>query len=612
MRRDAPRPVSRRGFLGLLASTVAWILTGCGRRDRGTSAANSYQPTISRPSATASPTALPSALPSPTLGPRLTFTPVPEPTPITLEGEADLALINGKVITVDAGDTIAQSVTIKNGLIQTVGSTDAIRTRVGTGTQVIDLKGRTLTPGLIDAHNHFQLVALFGTYFQPFLPPEVKSIAELKARLADIASRTPKGQWIVGYYLVFSEGRVPNRHDLDPVTPDHPAWIMQQGGHLGASNSLGLQLAGISSKTANPVGGIIERDAAGEPTGVFYNHRAMDLLRKAIPVWTAEQTRENIIGTQSIFAECGVTTFHDNNVRGTEAIKVYLDVGKQNKMYLRSSVYYTLEWPNDLNRALKEMEHYADPYMRFAGFKFLIDGQAPTAFCHEPHNGTSWNISTWEPNSFKRTVRELHDTGLQICVHCAGDAAADLALDAFEEAMNANPRPDPRHRLEHAVLTTADATKRIRDLGVVISTQPQFLRVAGDAWVRYLGEERAHRFVVTREWLDNGVHLALGSDAPTTPWYCPQITLWGALARISYSGKVMGPEQCLTIQEALRAHTMGSAYAGHEDKTKGSIEIGKLADMIVWHEDLYTVPVQRIPQITIDMTIVGGRTVYQA
>jgi hypothetical protein len=523
-----------------------------------------------------------------------------------------MAFINGKVITVDHADTITQAVSVKDGLIQAVGSSDELRSRIGASTRVVDLKGKTLTPGLIDPHNHFQVVALFGSYFQPFLPPEVKSIDDMKARLAKVASDTPKGQWIVGYYLTIGEGGIPNRFDLDPVTPDHPVWMMQQGGHYGAANSAGLKLAGISSKTPNPVGGIIERDAAGEPTGVFFNHRAMDVLRKAIPLWTTDQTRENIIATQPIFASCGVTTFHDNNVRGTDAVKVYLDLGRQNKMYLRGSVYYTLEWPNDLSRALNEIEHYSDAFVRFAGFKFLIDGQAPTAFCHEPHDGISWNVSTWEARNFKDTVRALHDTGLQICVHCAGDAATDLALDAYEAAMDANPRPDPRHRLEHAVITTPEATRRIKDLGVVVSTQPQFLRVSGDSWIKSFGEERAKRFIVTREWLENGVHVALGSDAPTTPWYCPQITLAGAIARTSYSGTVMGPEQRLTIQEALRAHTMGAAYAGHEENIKGSVEPGKLADLVVWDEDFYTSEVKRIPQITVAMTIVNGKVVYSA
>jgi predicted amidohydrolase YtcJ len=211
---------------------------------------------------------------------------------------------------------------------------------------------------------------------------------------------------------------------------------------------------------------------------------------------------------------------------------------------------------------------------------------------------------------FKRVVRALHDTGLQISVHCVGDAAADLVIDAYEEAMKANPRPDPRHRIEHALLTTPQATKRMKDLGIIVVVTPTFLRIGGDNWAPYFGEERAKRAMVTREWLDNGVRIALASDAPTTPWYTPQATIRGAMTRLAYSGKVLNPEQRITIQEALRAHTLGAAYAGHEEKTKGSIEVGKLADLAVWNEDPYSTA-ERLMEVNIAMTIVGGKVVYQ-
>ena len=263
--------------------------------------------------------------------------------------------------------------------------------------------------------------------------------------------------------------------------------------------------------------------------------------------------------------------------------------------------------------------------MRFAGFKFLLDGQAYMAYCHEPHNGKSWNTTTWQPQRFKEAVRALHDTGLQICVHCIGDAAVDLTLDSFEEAMNANPRPDPRHRIEHCILTTPEATQRIKDLGVVVSTQPQFIRIGGDRYPSIFGEERAKRVIVTREWLDAGIPVALGSDAPTTPWLRPQVTLLGAVTRITYSSQMYEPEQAMTIREALRAHTMGAAYAGHEEYIKGSIEPGKLADLVVWRQDPYDTfddilsgpadwdeYVRKLRPLQVGMTIVGGEIIYRA
>ncbi len=545
--------------------------------------------------------------------------PVSTPVPIPIETaaflpdqEADLVLHAGKILTVDPQDSILGAVALRDGRIVAVGGDEEVLALAGPLTQKIDLAGRAVTPGLIDAHNHLQVTGLMHGYYTPFLPPEVRSLDDLRARLAEIVAQTPEGEWVQGYFMVVNEGRLPSRQDLDPVSPDHPVWIIQQGGHYGSANSLALQMADVTAATPNPVGGVIERDTGGEPTGVFYNHRAMDVLRRVIPRYTQEMVRENIVSSQPLFAAGGVTSFQDNNVRGTDTVATYLEAGRWGDMSLRGAVYYTLEWPQDLDRALHEIPYAGgDDLMRFAGFKFLLDGQAKMAYCHEPHAGVRWDTPTWDPQSFKQAVRSLHDTGLQICVHCAGDAAVDLTLDAYEEAMNANPRPDPRHRIEHCILSTPQATQRMADLGVVVSTQPQFLRLGGDAYTPLYGEERSRRAIVTREWLDAGVPVALGSDAPTTPWTTPQITLYGAVTRVTASNQRHEPDQALTIQEALRAHTMGSAYAAHEEGVKGSIEVGKLADLAVWSEDPTTAPLQRLWQIPIDMTIVGGRLIYE-
>ncbi|MBI5033789.1 MAG: amidohydrolase [Chloroflexi bacterium] len=574
--------LTRRDFIRLAAISLgSAVLASCGGREP--------MPVAQTPSISVSPTLVPA----------------------NATDASDMILTNGRIITIDNKDTIAQAVAIKNGRIQAIGKSDEIQLRAGSATKLVDLKGKSVTPGLIDPHNHMQVVGMMSVEYIPFILPEVNSIDTLQKKLAGLVAKTPKGYWIQGYYFHVGAGVVPRRQDLDKVAPEHPVWIIQQGGHFGVANSAALKVANITASTPNPQGGIIEHDKSGELTGVFYNHRAMDLLRRNIKLDKEDDPRTYVLSPQDTFAAYGITSFEDNNVRGTENVKAYFDVARQGKMKIRGGIYYTLEWPADVNTALTQVERYEDAMMRLSGFKFLIDGQTPTAYCHQPHNGISWNMATWDPAMFKRAVRAMHDTGLQVGVHCIGDAATDLVIDAYEEAMKANPRPDPRHRIEHAVVTTRDATRRMKDLGIVVSTQPAFIYTGGDGWLKQFGEERGKRLCVTREWLDNGVHLALGSDAPTGPLISPQMTLAGATMRITFTNKVLGQDQCLTIQEALRAHTIGGAYAAHEEKTKGSIEIGKLADLAVWNEDPYSAA-DHIGAVTITQTIVGGKTVYPA
>jgi len=585
--------LSRRDFLRLAGAGVgAAILASCRKNLDLTAIAE------------ASATPLPPGTVATPLPPVTVATPYPPGT------TADTILASGRIMTVDATNSVAEAIAIKGDKILSVGSNEVIRALTDSSTKVIELNGRTVTPGFIDPHIHFRAWGLQNTYYTPFMPPDVTDVPGLQRVLADALKGKQPGEWLMGFYLVLSDKGIPTKEDFDSVSPDNPVFIMHIGGHWGTANSAAMQIAGITSSTASPEGGIIEK-ANGELTGVFYNHRAMDMVRIYAPAITEDQIRQSIIEGQKVFAACGVTTFHDNNVRAVKDIQAYQEMSQNGELYLRNELYLTLEWPKDVEH-VAEVQQVDNGVTRFAGYKFLIDGQGPTAYCHEATNGVEWRLPTWDPQMFKDTIKDLHDTGLQICVHCIGDAAADLTLEAYEAAMDANPRSDPRHRIEHAIITTPQATQKMRDLGVVVSTQPAFIYVFGEGYKNIFTPAQMERVIVTREWLDAGVHVAIGSDAPSTPLYNPQATLAGAMTRFTLLGNTLGGDQVFDFTQALRAHTYEGAYASHQENIKGTLEAGKLADLVVWPEDPSTLnPGELVKTTTVDMTMVGGKVVFE-
>jgi predicted amidohydrolase YtcJ len=582
--------LSRRDFMKLAGAGLgAAFLTACNKGNGLTDIPNSVVTATRVPIGTAVPVA--------------SGTPYPPGT------TADMILSNGRIMTVDASNSITEAIAIKGDKILSVGSNDLINGLAVSTTKIIDLRGRTVTPGFIDPHIHFRVWGLQNSYYTPFMPPEVKDIPSLQRALADVLKSKQPGEWLMCYYIGLSDKPIPTAADLDPVSRDKPVFLMHIGGHWGTANSAAMQIAGISNSTTSPEGGIIEK-VDGQLTGVFYNHRAMDLVRRYAPPTTTDQVRQAILDTQKVFAASGVTSFHDNNIREVEEIKTYQELSQRGELYLRNELYLTLEWPTDLEH-VDQVQPINDGVTRFAGYKFLIDGQGPTAFCHEPTNGVEWRLPTWDPQMFKDTVRSLHDTGLQICVHCIGDAAADLTLEAYEGAMNANPRSDPRHRIEHAVVTTPQATQKMKDLGVVVSTQPAFIYIFGEGWKTIFTPAQMERIMVTREWLEAGVHVAIGSDAPSTPLYFPQASLVGAMTRTTLKGAQMGADQVFDFTQSLRAHTYEGAYSAHQENIKGSLEAGKLADLVVWPADPASMTnSELVKTTTVDMTMVGGRVVY--
>jgi len=529
---------------------------------------------------------------------------------------ADLVLMNGKVITVDPQDSIVEAVAITEGKITRVGTDNEVQVLIDQNTQVVDLKGKTVTPGLIDSHCH-----IGGGYPEKYhldlRPGKAESIADIVRLVAKKVEETPKGEWVLGfgwYPAYWSERRLPNRFDLDPVTPDNPVFLTDMSGWYGWVNSYALKLSGVDENTPNPLGGIIDRDKTSNmPTGLLVNHSAMALVKKPLP--SKEQMEEGIVYASNLFLAEGVTGIQDNWVKGKDLLGAYQALNGRGEPPTPTDIYYHINSEAEAEMALTALPSVKQGFggtVSLKGWKLQVDGGAATAFTYEPHNGYAYSVASLNPETLKKIVSMLHKSGLQICIHVIGDRALDAALDAIEAALNENPRPDHRHRLEHVVVSPSKAAlERIKKLGVVISTQPLFIYFSGDTWQGLFGEERVQMAIPVKTASDMGIPVALGSDYPCSPDTRPQLTLWSAVMRQTFTGRVIGSQERVDIRQALRLHTMGSAYAAHEENLRGSIEVGKRGDLVVWSEDMYAIPTDKIRDLKVELAIVAGKTVYR-
>jgi hypothetical protein len=529
---------------------------------------------------------------------------------------ADLVLINGKVITVDAQDSIVEAVAIGEGKIIRVGTDSEVQVLIDQNTEVVDLKGKTVTPGLIDSHCH-----IGGGYPEKYhldlRPGKVDSIDDIVTLVAKKVEETPKGEWVLGFGwfpAYWSESRLPSRFDLDAVSPDNPVFLTDMSGWYGWVNSYALRLAGIDENTPNPLGGIIDRDKTSNmPTGLLVNHSAMALAKKPLP--SKEQLEEGIVYASNLFLPEGVTGIEDNWVKGKDLLGAYQTLNDRGEPPTPTDIYYHINSEAEAEMALAALPSVKQGFggtVILKGWKLQVDGGAATAFTYEPHNGYANSVASLNPETLKNIVSMLHKSGLQICIHVIGDKALDAALDAIEAALNENPRPDHRHRLEHVVVSPSKAAlERIKKLGVVISTQPLFIYYSGDTWYRLFGEDRLQMSIPVKTATDMGIPVALGSDYPCSPDTRPQLTLWSAVMRQTLTGRVIGSQERVDIRQALRLHTMGSAYAAHEENLRGSIEVGKRGDLVVWSENMYAVPTDKIRDLKVELAIVAGKVVYR-
>jgi predicted amidohydrolase YtcJ len=540
--------------------------------------------------------------------------------------ELDRALVlrNGRIVTCDPRQPAARAVATRAGKIVGVGDDEAVLAEVGPGVDEIDLAGRTVVPGFIDAHNHFACTA--ETFFAvDARPASAKSIAELLVLVDHAAERTAPGGWVRGFgmdFTKFAEGRRPTRWDLDDVTRDHPVVILHVSGHYALVNSRALADRGVTDDVADPPGGSLERDAAGRPTGLLLDSATNLVLQSSVDIGGHGPNIHTAIETEALVAmldeasrrylAAGLTTICDPQVTSRE-LTAYREARARGALRIRT-VAMPLSHQLEQLLAIGLVGPFGDDWLSIGGMKFYTDGAITggTAVFSRPMGSRGQYPGTLnhQPAELASLLRRAAAAGWQLAIHTMGDRAMGIMLDAVEGAMAAGPEWDARHRIEHATWPTPEQLGRIARLGMVPVTQPGSIAELGDIWRDHLGD-RIERATPLREELDLGIRPVISSDAFVQS-YRPLDTIAAAVRRVTPSGVRVGADQELTIEEALSAHTIDAARALHMEDRIGSIEPGKLADLTIIDGDLLASPPDMIRDLPIWMTVLGGSIAYRA
>jgi len=517
---------------------------------------------------------------------------------------ADLVLINGNIITMNPKQPHAQAIAIKYDRIIEFGTNDEVKPLINRNTKIIDLKGKIVTPGFIDTHVH---ISGFGRSLTTIDLRGVNSIEEMQRKLKEQVQKTAKDRWILGHgwdQERFKEKRYPTRWDLDESSPNISVTLRRVCGHICVVNSKALELANITRETKSPSGGGIDKDTkTGEPTGIL-RENAMDLILKIIPKPDEKKFMKACALACQKAAKAGLTGVHWIIDSPTE-ISVIQKLRAQNELPLRVYILIPVEFLDYLIR-LGLHTGFGDNLVRIGCIKILADGSlgARTAALKEPYSDypKTKGMMLYTLEELNRLVIEAHKADFQLAIHAIGDRTVEIVLNALEEALSRVPRENHRHRIEHASVLNEETIRRMKRLNLIASVQPHF--VVSDFWAAdRVGPERARWVYPFKSLVEEGVMVTGGSDCPVEP-INPLFGIQAAVAR-----EIL-PEERVTVGDALRMYTINAAYASFEDDIKGSVEVGKLADLVVLSKNPLTVELDRIGGIEVKMTIVGGKVVY--
>ena len=533
---------------------------------------------------------------------------------------ADIVLKNGVVVTVDRDDSICQAVAVKGNKIVYVGDDTGADEWIGKGTRVIDLKGRALLPGFIDAHMHLGMRGQNAAVIIDCNSNDVTSIKGIQEKIREAASKVPKGTWIkaTGYeQSKLDEGRHPTRDELDEAAPNHPVQLTRCCLHMGVYNTLALEAGGITGPEMFAPGEVVV-DENGRMTGLL-KERACTFMWDKV-VYTKEEYMDSFKAANGLLLSFGVTSMHDGSFYGEDTIGLYQEACRQGiikvRMYILLYHAYgkekTIEW---VNKFISTGIHggLGDEHFRLGHVKILIDGSTsgPSCSTKEPysHDPDLKGIQLYTQEEADDILIKAHNAGFNVTAHAVGDAAVDVILTSIERAMAQNPRPC-RHRIDHCGIVNEELLDRIEKAGIVTIPNPGFFNENAEIYVKYYGDRVNYMFPL-KSYLDRSITAALGSDAPVIE-ADPMIGIYGALTRADkVSGVVAGECQRIGIMDAIRMYTYNGAYASLEEDIKGSIEPGKLADLVILSENILETPVERIKSVKADMTILDGEIVYE-
>jgi predicted amidohydrolase YtcJ len=534
---------------------------------------------------------------------------------------AELIITNAKVWTVDKSHPTAEAVAVIGDRIVAVGSNAEVEVFRGAATKVIDARGKLLLPGFNDAHVHF---VDGGLQLDSVQLNDAVSTDEFVRRIAEEAKKTPKGEWIQGGdwdETKWNPPNLPTKELIDPVTPDNPAFLSRYDGHGALANSAALRLAGITAQTPDPPGGAIVRDAQGNPTGALKD-AAKDLVIKVIPPLPHDQRLRAMRRALEYAASLGVTSVQHMNNDGSkdsfDDIRAYGELLQSGELTTRVYVAPAIsDWQDQAKIGIRHA--FGSSYLRIGALKTFADGSlgSRTAYFFDPYTDDPTNSGLlgkqMQPLSQTRDwMTQADAAGLQLCTHAIGDRAISTVLDLYADVVKANRGAERRFRIEHAQHMAEKDFARFAQLDVIASVQP-YQAIDDGRWAEArIGHDRASRTYAFRTFLKHGVHLAFGTDWDVAPLN-PLLTIYAAVTRATLDGKNPNgwfPEQKLTVEEAVQAYTMGSAYAEFQEKEKGSITPGKLADMVLLSEDILTIDPVKIRDVKVLKTVVGGRLVW--